>query len=258
MEQKRVKITKERGIALLTIDSPSTLNALDSALIDDLVEAVEFIKNDKETLVLIITGSGKAFVAGADIGAMAKMSPSEAAQFGMKGAKLMREIELLPQPVIAAINGYALGGGCELALACDIRVASSRAKLGQPEVSLGITPGFSGTVRLPKVVGVSKAKELIYTGKIINSQEALEISLVNSVVEPEELIGKAKELASIIAKNSTVAVRYSKEAINYSEALSTDDAIKLENNYFSLSFASTDQKEGMEAFLEKREANFNK
>ncbi|MFA5714115.1 MAG: enoyl-CoA hydratase-related protein [Bacteroidales bacterium] len=256
MEEKRVKIIKEGGVAHLVIESPATLNALDNLLIEQLLDVVDSVEKDNEIVVLIISGSGKAFVAGADIKAMSKMDPNEAAQFGMKGATLFRKIEQLPQPVIAAINGYALGGGCELALACDIRIASSKAKMGQPEVTLGITPGFSATVRLPKVVGVAKAKELIYTGKVIGSQEALEIGLLNEVVEPEELLNRAREIAAAIAKNSPVAVRFSKEAINIGGSLSIDDAIRLENNYFSLSFAYSDQREGMEAFIEKREANF--
>ena len=172
------------------------------------------------------------------------------------GAQVFRRIELLPIPVIAAVNGFALGGGCELAMACDIRIASSTAKFGQPEVGLGIIPGFSGTYRLPKLIGQGYAKEMIYTGKVIRADEALRIGLVNAVYEPEELMGKAMEMAAMMLKNAAIAIRLAKQSINEGYDLDADAAIALENKLFGQCFATKDQKEGMDAFLNKRPAAF--
>lgn len=257
MEKKPVVTNTDNHVRIITIDNPSNLNALDNNIIELLSQALEDAGVDDFVRVVIITGSGKAFVAGADIASMAPMGPKEGGAFGMKGANLFRKIETLPKPVIAAVNGYALGGGCELALSCDIRIASEKAKFGQPEVSLGITPGFSGTVRLPSVIGVAKAKELIFTGRVIGAAEALSIGLVNQVVPDELLMEEAIKTANIIASNSPLAVKYSKESINLAGCMSREDAIKSENNFFSLCFASSEQKEGMKAFLEKRKPDFN-
>ena len=207
--------------------------------------------------VIILTGEGKAFVAGADITEMSSMDAAEGKAFGEKGAKVFRKIELLSKPVIAAVNGYALGGGCELAMCCDIRIASAKAKFGQPEVGLGITPGFSGTQRLPRLVGMGKAKELIFTAEAINADEACRIGLVNSVAEPEELMNTAVAMAEKIAGKAPAAVKYSKESINRGMQCSMDEAINIEANLFGLCFATEDQKEGMKAFMEKRKAKFN-
>lgn len=255
MEGKLLKWKLEDGIGLLTINSPDTLNSLNTQVLKELEAWLEKV-DPSELKVLIISGEGKAFVAGADIGEMANLSEEEALAFGKLGSRIFRGIEKLPLPVIAAINGFALGGGCELALACDIRLASTRAKLGQPEVGLGITPGFSGTVRLPRLIGPGRAKELIYTGRIIGAQEALDMGLVNQLVEPEELIDRAYELAGEIRKNSANAVALSKEAIDRGLDMDIDSAIELENQLFSQCFSHEDQKEGMEAFLKRRKANF--
>lgn len=256
MDSSKILITKQESICILTIDSPSNLNALDTTLIDELSRKFKEINQDDSILVVILTGSGKSFVAGADIAAMAQMTPCEGGAFGSKGAALMRKIETLSKPVIAAVNGYALGGGCELALACDIRVASEKARFGQPEVSLGITPGFSGTVRLPMAIGMARAKELIYTGRMVDANEALAIGLVNKVVEHDSLLEEAMKIALQIAKNSPTAVKYAKESIDLATNMSREEAIRIENNFFALCFANEDQKEGMRAFLEKRKPSF--
>lgn len=243
-------------IGILSINSPATLNALNSIVLRELGEWVEKEARDSALRAIIITGEGKAFVAGADIKEMLPLDSKGAMEFGLLGASVFRKIEQLPIPVIAAVNGFALGGGCELALACDLRIASERAKMGQPEVGLGITPGFSGTLRLPRVVGVAKAKELIYTGKVIGAEEARSIGLVNHVVPAEELMEKAMDMAKSIAKNSGNAVAYSKESINRGLQMDMDSAIYVEKDLFALCFAHEDQKEGMNAFVEKRQAAF--
>ena len=243
------------GVVKLTISSPATLNALNSTILAELEDFVDSIDLDR-TRVLVITGEGKAFVAGADISEMAHLSEEEGLAFGRLGARVFKKIEDLPFPVIAAVNGYALGGGCELSMACDIRIASAKARFGQPEVGLGIIPGFSGTYRLPKLVGQGIAKELIYTGKMIGADEALRIGLVNSVVPPEELPGAVDALVAAILKNAPIAVSYAKSCINENYDLDVDDSLALENQYFSKCFATDDQKEGMDAFLGKRPAVF--
>ncbi len=245
----------EEKVGILSINSPETLNALNTKLLRELESWVDGL--DYEALrALIITGEGRAFVAGADIKEMESLSVEEALDFARLGSRVFRKIEKLPLPVLAAVNGFALGGGCELALACDIRLASSKAKLGQPEVGLGITPGFSGTVRLARLVGPGRAKELIYTGRVIRADEALEMGLVNQVVEPEELMDRAREMASLIAANSSSAVSKSKEAIDRGLDQDIDGAILTENDLFALCFAHEDQKEGMKAFVDKRKAEF--
>ena len=246
----------ENGICTVTINNPDYLNSLNSLIINELNFVFDKIALDDNIRVVVITGAGRSFVAGADITEMAQMDEAAGEAFGRRGANLFRKIETLSKPVIAAVNGFALGGGCELAMACDIRIASQKAKFGQPEVSLGITPGFSGTVRLPKLVGSSMAKEMIFTGKIIDANEALRIGLVNSIAEPQELIIKALEMAQMIASNAPVAVRYSKESINNAVECKTETAAELESKLFGRCFSTEDQKEGMSAFLEKRKASF--
>ena len=243
------------GVVRLTISSPATLNALNSAILAELDAFVDSL-DPATTRALVITGEGKSFVAGADISEMARLSEAEGLAFGRRGAVLFKKIEDLPFPVIAAVNGFALGGGCELAMACDIRIASTKARFGQPEVGLGIIPGFSGTYRLPKLVGQGMAKELIYTGKVIAADEALRIGLVGSVVEPEELEGAVDALLAAILKNAPIAVCYAKACINGNYDLPADESIALENRYFAKCFTTEDQKEGMAAFLEKRKATF--
>ncbi len=256
MDYQFLKVSEEReGVVLLTLSSPATLNALNSTILAELERFVDSLDPDK-VRVLVITGEGKAFVAGADISEMAHLSEEEGLVFGKKGSRVFKKIEDLPFPVIAAVNGFALGGGCELAMACDIRIASMKARFGQPEVGLGIIPGFSGTYRLPKLVGQGVAKELIYTGKMIDADEALRIGLVNRVVAPEELMTAVEGVVASILKNAPIAVAFAKSCINENYDLDADESIALENRYFAKCFATADQKEGMDAFLHKRPAQF--
>ena len=246
----------EDQIAVLTINRPEALNALNGQVIGELEEAVSAVEADRSLKALIITGEGRSFVAGADIGEQAPLDVDGGRRWGQRGSALFRRIEKLEIPTIAAVNGFALGGGCELALACDIILASEKAKFGQPEVGLGITPGFSGTQRLPRRVGVGKAKELIYTGKMIKADEALRIGLANEVYPPEELMEQAKSLAKTIAGNAPIAVRYAKAAIDRGLQTDIDSGIAVENELFAMCFATADQKEGMQAFLDMRPATF--
>lgn len=256
MNENKILSVTENGICTVTINNPESLNALNSHIINELGKVLDNIAQDNDIRVVIITGAGRAFVAGADISEMSVMSPAQAKKFGLNGSSLFRKIEKLPIPVIAAVNGFALGGGCELAISCDIRVASEKAKFGQPEVSLGITPGFSGTVRLQKIVGIAVAKEMIFTGRIIDSEEALRVGLVNVVVQAEELLNKAYDIAAKIAANAPQAVRLAKESINLASETDTDSGLAIESNLFGLCFSTEDQKEGMEAFLAKRKPEF--
>lgn len=252
MKYDKLLIEKQDNICIVKINNPQAMNALNTTVLSELDSAFSAIAEDSSISAVIVTGEGKAFVAGADISQMSNMNAAEGKAFGEQGAAVFRKIELLDKPVIAAINGFALGGGCELAMSCDIRIASSKAKLGQPEVGLGITPGFSGTQRLPRIVGMGHAKELIYTADIIDAAEAYRIGLVNKVVEPETLMETALAMARKIAKKAPIAVKYSKEAINKGIQTDMDSAIAIEANLFGLCFATEDQKEGMKAFLEKR------
>ncbi len=255
MEYNFLKINTEKEICTLTISAPKSLNALNSTILRELGDFVDHI--DSQIKVLIITGDGeKSFVAGADISEMQNLNASEGENFGRLGAQVFRKIETLPIPVIAAVNGFALGGGCELAMACDIRICSDNAKFGQPEVGLGIIPGFSGTYRLAKLVGMGYAKEMIYTGKAIRADEALRIGLVNAVYPREELMTAAQTMAGKICAMAPIAIKYAKQCINAEYDLNADDAIAYENKMFGQCFATKDQKEGMTAFLTKRPAEF--
>ncbi len=247
---------REGSTVVLTINRPQALNALNSAVLQQLEQAVARVAADAAVRVLVLTGAGKSFVAGADIAEMANLDPIQARAFSAFGARVFRALELLDKPVIAAVNGFALGGGCELAMAADIRLASQKAKFGQPEVGLGIIPGFSGTQRLTRLVGVAKAKELIYSGKIISAAEAAAIGLVNQVYEPEQLFSAALELASQIAAQSPAAVALAKTAIGRGADLDIEAGMELESDLFALCFAGPDQREGMAAFREKRQAVF--
>lgn len=255
MDYNFLKIENNDGITILKISAPKSLNALNSTILKELGDFVDNI--DPATRVLIITGDGeKSFVAGADISEMAHLNEQEGYEFGKLGAKVFRTIETLPIPVIAAVNGFALGGGCELAMCCDIRIASVKAKFGQPEVGLGIIPGFSGTYRLPKLIGQGYAKEMIYTGKIIRADEALRIGLVNSIHEPEELLPAALEMAKKMLACAPVAISLAKQSINENYDLDAPASLELESKLFGKCFATADQKEGMAAFLEKRPTKF--
>ena len=247
-----VLYTQEGAVGVVTIDRPKALNALNSTVLDELRQAFEAI--DLETVrCVVITGSGeKSFVAGADIGEMSNLTQGEAEAFGKKGNDLFRMIETFPVPVIAAVNGYALGGGCELALCCDIRICSDNAQFGQPEVGLGITPGFGGTQRLARAVGPGRAKEMIYTARSIKADDALRVGLVNAVYPQAELMPAAMKLAGTIAKNAPIAVRACKKAINEGTQVDMDSAIVIEEKLFGSCFETEDQREGMQAFLEKR------
>lgn len=251
-----INVQKEERIAILKVNRPEALNSLNETVLKQLDTAIEQLENDDTVDVVIITGEGKAFVAGADIVAMKDLNAEQGRMWGNLGQKVFRKIETMSKPVIAAVNGFALGGGCELAMACDIRIASEKAKFGQPEVGLGITPGYSGTQRLPRLVGVAKAKELIFTGEMIPADEAERIGLVNKVVKHEDLLTEAKEMANKILKNAQIAVRYSKIAINRGIETDIDTGIEIEANLFGLCFATKDQKEGMSAFVEKRKPEF--
>ena len=252
-----ILLEKKGSIAVATINRPKALNALNSQVLEDLNELLDLVKADEEIRALVLTGSGeKAFVAGADIAEMSTLTKTEGEAFGKKGNDVFRKLETLPIPTVAAVNGFALGGGCELALSCDIILASEKAKFGQPEVGLGITPGFSGTQRLPRRVGVAKAKELIFSGKMIKADEAKEIGLVNAVYAPEALMDSALEMAKSFTKNAPIAVKYAKACIDRGMQMDIDDGIAVENELFAMCFATADQKEGMGAFLEKRPANF--
>jgi len=254
MDYQFLKVEHNEGVTVLKISAPKSLNALNSTVLRELDDCVSHLEG---TRVLIITGDGeKSFVAGADISEMAHLNEEQGHEFGRLGAQVFRKIELLPFPVIAAVNGFALGGGCELAMACDIRIASVKAKFGQPEVGLGIIPGFSGTYRLPKLIGQGYAKEMIYTGKVIRADEALRIGLVNATYEPEQLMPAALEMAQKMLSNAPIAIGLAKQSINEGYDLDADAAIALENDLFGRCFATTDQKEGMDAFLNKRKASF--
>ena len=257
MDYQNILCAVENGIATITINRPKALNALNLDTVTELKDAIEKIAVDKAVKVVVITGAGeKSFVAGADIKEMATKTPAEGSEWGQFGQNVFTEIENMPQPVIAAINGFCLGGGCELSCACDIRYASENAKFGQPEVGLGITPGFGGTQRLTRVVGRGQAKELIYTGGMIGAEDAKAIGLVNKVVPQEELMPAVLKLAGKIAKNAPVAVQLSKAAINRGINCDVVTGIAYEAEVFGLCFSTNDQKEGMAAFVEKRKPTF--
>lgn len=247
----------EGMVGVITINRPKALNALNSTVLEELDAALDAVDLDA-VRALVLTGAGdKSFVAGADIAEMSTLTKAEGEAFGKKGNDVFRKLETFPIPVIAAVNGFALGGGCELSMSCDIRICSEGAVFGQPEVGLGITPGFGGTQRLARIVGVGMAKQMIYTARNIKADEALRIGLVNAVYAPEELMPAAKKMAAGIAKNAPIAVRNCKKAINDGISLGMDEALVVEEKLFGDCFESHDQKEGMNAFLEKRkEKNF--
>ena len=247
-----VKLERQGHVALITIDRPEALNALNSQVLTDLDEVLDQVEADEESYVAVLTGAGRSFVAGADIGEMKNFTSSDGKRFGVHGGNVFLKLENLSKPVIAAVNGFALGGGCELCMACDIRLASEKAKFGQPEVGLGITPGFGGTQRLPRIVGVSKAMELILTAKVIKADEALRIGLVSAVYPAEELLKKAMELANAICANAQIAVRESKRCIRMGLQADIHTGCAFEAEAFGVTCGTADKEEGMGAFLEKR------
>lgn len=252
-----VLLKKEGNIATVVVNRPKALNALNKDTLLDIKAAVENARDDNDVYVIILTGAGgKAFVAGADITFMQELTAVEAREFGTLGSGVARLIEFIEKPVIAAIDGYCLGGGCELAMACDFRICSEKSKFGQPEVGLGVTPGFGGTMRLPRLIGTGMAKQLLYTGETIDASEAFRTGLVNKVVSSEQLMDTVVEIAATIASKGQRAVDLCKAAVNQGMQTDIDRALAIELDMFALCFAMEDQKEGMKAFVEKRKPNF--
>ncbi len=243
--------------AVVTINRPKALNALNQQTLDELVRCFVDLEAQRDLAGVVLTGAGdKAFVAGADIAAMEHLDALAGREFALLGQRLMRTVETFSRPVIAAVNGFALGGGCELAMACDIRIASERARFGQPEVNLGVIPGFGGTQRLPRLVGNGAALELLLTGDLIDAREACRIGLVNRVVADQELVSHCLAIIAKIAEKGPLAIRLCKESVRVGRELAIDSGCRYEADLFALCFASGDQKEGMRAFLEKRRALF--
>jgi len=256
-EYQNIIVEKDNGIGMITLNRPKALNALNATTINELDEVLDIIAKDVSIKVVIVTGSGeKAFVAGADITEMQSMSALEGRTWSKLAQSVFNKLENLPQPVIAAVNGYALGGGCELAMACDIRLASEKAKFGQPEVTLGIIPCFGGTQRLSRLVGKGRAKELLYTADMIDANAACSIGLVNKVVAADQLIAAAKAMAEKIMTRGPIAIQMCKAAVNEGLDMDLDSGIAYEAELSGLCFATADQTEGMTAFIEKRKANF--
>ena len=247
-----VKLEQQEHIGIVTIDRQEALNALNSQVLSELDAVLDEVEANEEIYVVILTGAGRSFVAGADIAEMKNFTSYDGKKFGVHGGSVFLKLENLSKPVIAAVNGFALGGGCELSMACDIRLASEKAKFGQPEVGLGITPGFGGTQRLPRIVGVSKAMELILTAKTIKADEAKAIGLVSEVYPPEELMPKAIELAQAICANAQLAVRESKRCIRMGMQSDITTGSAFEAEAFGVTCGTADKDEGMGAFLEKR------
>ena len=247
-----VELEQRGNIGIVTMNRPEALNALNEQVLRDLDATLDAVEANDEILVVVLTGAGRSFVAGADIGQMKDFTSVQAKKFGAYGNGVFLKLENFPKPVIAAVNGFALGGGCELAMACDIRLASEKAKFGQPEVGLGITPGFGGTQRLPRIVGVSKAMELILTAKVIKADEAKAIGLVSEVYPAEELMPKALELANAICANAQIAVKESKRCIRMGMQTDIATGSAFEAEAFGVTCGTEDKNEGMGAFLEKR------
>ena len=254
---ENVKLEKKNSIAYVTIDRPKVLNALNMVTMQELWQVFSDLKDDKQIRVVILTGAGdKAFVAGADINELNKNNPVEAKAYTHKGQATLDLIENLGKPVIGCINGFALGGGCEIAMACTMRIASENAKLGQPEVKLGLIPGYGGTQRLPRLVGTGLAMQILLTGEMITAQEAHRIGLVNEVVPADRLIPRAEEIAQKITGMAPLAIQYCMEAVNRGMNMTLPESLFLEATLFGMCCATEDKKEGTTAFLEKRAANF--
>ena len=257
MTFENILLEKKNSIAYVTVNRPKVLNALNMATMEELRAAFTEIKSDSSIRAAILTGAGeKAFVAGADIGELAKQDPVSGKEFAHRGQAVLDLIENLGKPVLACINGFALGGGCELALACTVRLASDNAKLGQPEVKLGILPGYGGTQRLPRLVGKGLAMQMVLAGEVITAQEAHRIGLVNEVTAAAELIPRAEALAAKIIANAPLAVQYAMEAVNKGMEMTLAEGLFLEATLFGVCCATEDKKEGTTAFLEKRQAQF--
>ena len=252
-----LEIERQDGVAVVTVNRPEAMNALDVAHAGELRDRLEELAADDDARVVVLTGAGeRAFVAGADIKYMQRLGVLEARRWAELGQRCATLLETMPKPTIAAINGFALGGGCELALACDIRLASARARLGQPEINLGVIPGWGGTLRLARTTTLGYAKELVFTGRMVDADEALAHGLVQAVYEPDELMPKVRELCATLAAKSPLALAYAKEAANLALQGDHRGNLETEARLFSMLFASEDQKEGMAAFVEKRRAEF--
>ena len=251
-----IRYEKNGDLSIAVINRPEALNALNGTVLQELSQVVAQVENDSEVRAFILTGEGRAFVAGADIGEQNALDVASARKFSQFGSSIFRRIEKLEIPTIAAVNGFCLGGGCELAMSFDIILASEKAKFGQPEVGLGITPGFSGTQRLPRRVGVAKAKELLFSGRMITAAEAERIGLVNAVYPAGELMNAALEMAKSFTRNAPVAIKYVKASVDRGMQMDIDGGIALENELYAMCFATEDCKEGLTAFLEKRPAVF--
>jgi enoyl-CoA hydratase len=258
MNFENIIFETKNAIAYVTINRPKVLNALNGSTMQELRTAFTQVKEDRDVRAVILTGAGeKSFVAGADIGELQKNNPIEAKEYTHRGQAVLDLIENLGKPVIACINGFALGGGCELAMACTIRITSENAKLGQPEVKLGIIPGYGGTQRLPRLVGKGIAAQLLLSGEMISAQEAHRIGLVNEVVPADQLISRAETIAQSIIKNAPLAIQYCLEAVNHGMEMTLQEGLYLEATLFAVCCATEDKKEGTTAFLEKRAANFS-
>lgn len=251
-----VKVELEGKLAILTMNRPKALNALNDQTLDELDRLFTAIEKDRDVLGVILTGEGRAFVAGADISQMSGYGVEEGRLYSDRAQKLFNKIEILEKPVIAAVNGFALGGGCELAMSCDIRIASENAVFGQPEANLGLMPCFGGTQRLPRLVGTGIAKELIYTCRQVKAQEAKEIGLVNKVVPAEALLEEAKAMMAMILSKSPIAIGYCKAAINRGADTDLRNGLEIEKECWAIVFGTKDKEEGISAFLEKRTPQF--
>lgn len=256
MGYETLLLSVEEGIATVTLNRPAVLNALNHQVFSELAQVGQKLADDNSVRAVIITGGEKVFAAGADIRDMAKADAMDIALADRPSMKAFNIIENMPKPVIAAVAGYALGGGCELSLVCDVRIAADNAKFGLPEITLGILPGAGGTQRLPRLIGAGKAKEMIFSGDFIEAEEALRVGLVNKVVPAEQLMPEAKRLAKRFAMRGAVALRMAKSAVNEGLRMDLEAGLQYEHKCFSLLFATQDQKEGMQAFLEKRRPNF--
>src|SRR4051794_24742722 len=258
MTFSNILFEKKNANAYITVNRPKVLNALNMATMEELRTAFHDIKNDAGVRVVIVTGAGeKAFIAGADISELAKHDAVSGKEYTHRGQSVLNLIENLGKPVIACLNGFALGGGCEIAMACTMRLASENAKLGQPEVKLGIIPGYGGTQRLPRLVGKGIAMQLLLTGEMITAQEAHRIGLVNEVIPANQLIARAEAIAQSIIKNAPLAIQYCLEAVNHGMELTQQEGLYLEATLFAVCCATEDKREGTTAFLEKRAANFS-
>jgi|SRR5664279_203584 len=252
-----IEVSTEGRVATVAVNRPEALNAMNSDVLREMLQAFVSLGHREDVGAVILTGSGsKAFIAGADISEMKDMSPEEASAFVELGQMVTTTIERIPQPVIAAVNGFALGGGCEVALACDIRLCAENARFGQPEINLGVIPGWGGTQRLARLCGLGFARELVYTARVVDAEEARKWGLVNSIHPPEKLMEKAQEMASKIAGKSGVAMRYAKQATDRALEQDLAGGLQIEAALFTACFSSGDQKEGMSAFLDKRTPDF--